>query len=216
MNWFFLRAMPWIDTRASFVASVRRAGNLLDLGSSDGGTLQHYAELRRDLAFSSSDLAGSPEVYPGDTDFRRADFECDRLPWADATFDAVTCMHVVEHLNNPAHVISEATRVLKHGGQIYLETPHPKSLKMQSPQGEGTEHITVNFFDDGTHVKPVPLKELLEGNHSLSIVRSGVSRNLLIAAAYPVLLAFRKRTRARYVAQLHWTGWSTFAIATRL
>lgn len=188
---------------------------MLDLGSADGGTLRHFAELRADLVLSASDLARSPDAYASYNRFSRADFDSDSRPWPDASFEPVTCVHVVEHLNTPDHLIQEAVRVLKPGGRIYVETPHPKSLHMKSPQGRGTEHVTVNFFDDKTHMRIVAPKELLEANRAVSIVKSEQSRNLVIAAAFPLLFVFRNCTRGRYVAQLHWTGWSAFAIAVK-
>src|SRR5688500_401202 len=126
MNWSLLRFAPWIDTRAKFVDGTPRGGALLDLGSSDGGTLRHFAELRPDLSLSAADIEGHPEAYPPGTGFKRADFDHDALPWADRSFDRITCMHVVEHLQNPRHLISEAWRVLKPGGSLYIETPAPE------------------------------------------------------------------------------------------
>ena len=106
-------------------------------------------ELRPDLSVAASDIAGMPENYPPKTEFRSANFDVDELPWPANTFDAITCMHVIEHLRNPGRIFEEASRVLKPGGVIYVETPDPKSLNMRSPVGAGTEHVTVNFFDEG-------------------------------------------------------------------
>src|SRR5277367_3143450 len=60
MNWAMLRQVPWLDTRARFVAGTPRNGALLDLGSSDGETLGHFAELRPDLRLFAVDKAGEP------------------------------------------------------------------------------------------------------------------------------------------------------------
>lgn len=98
------------------MSSIPSGGHILDLGSSDGGTLRHIRELRPDLEISSSDIEGHPESYPLRTDFRRADFDSDRLPWPDESFDAITCMHVVEHLLQPDRILSEAARLLRPGG----------------------------------------------------------------------------------------------------
>ena len=217
MRWDRFRHIPWVDTRAKFVASIPKNGSLLDLGSSDGGTLNHFAELRPDLSLASSDIAGNPTAYPRGTDFRKANFDTDTLPWTERTFDAITCMHVVEHLVDPSHIISECARLLKPGGRVYIETPHPKTVNMKSPVGAGTEHVTVNFFDDSTHLRPVPAAELMRDAESsgLRVVESGASRNLLFAASFPFLFLLRPRSRARYVAQIHFVGWSAFIIGAR-
>ena len=217
MNWSLLRAAPWIDTRAKFVASTPRGGSLLDLGASDGGTLRHFAELRPDVSFAAADIEGRPDAYPRGTDFKRADFDNDRLPWPDGSFDRVTCMHVVEHLKNPGHVIAEAFRVLKPGGSLYVETPAPETVDMESAKGAAKGRVTVNFYDDPTHVRPVPAGELARLATDAGFVRveTGTSRNLVFAASFPLLRVVLPYTRSRYVAQLHWTGWSVYAIATR-
>lgn len=217
MNWKWLRLAPWIDSRARFVSSIRSGGHILDLGSSDGGTLRHIKELRPDLMLSSSDIAGKPEFYPPGTDFRAADFDSDKLPWPDQSFDSITCMHVVEHLREPERILSEAARLLRPGGRIYVETPHPKSLQMKSGSGPGAEHVTINFFDDATHIRVVPVDEIAESASrvGLEVIESGISRNWLFASLFPFLYLIRNKSRKRYVAQLHWTGWSAFAIAGR-
>ncbi len=46
-----------------------------------------------------------------------------RLPFADETFDCVVLADVIEHIDTPDIVISEARRVLRRGGQILLTTP---------------------------------------------------------------------------------------------
>ena len=61
MNWLCLRPWPWLDTRARFVARVPRNGRLLDLGSSDGESLGHLAQLRPDLRLGAADKLGQPD-----------------------------------------------------------------------------------------------------------------------------------------------------------
>lgn len=43
-----------------------------------------------------------------------------RLPFADETFDAVFCRHVLQAIENPAEVLEEMVRVLRPGGVLHL------------------------------------------------------------------------------------------------
>lgn len=216
MNWSRWRLIPWIDTRAAFVAQTPRGGRLLDLGSSDGGTLCHMAELRPDLVFASVDIAGRPQHTPPNIDFARADLETDRLPWPDRSFDSITCMHVVEHLRSADNLWRETARLLKPGGRIYVETPAPESVNAPSPPESLRGKVTLNFYDDSTHVAPVPIAALAEDARAQALVvrRAGRSRNWLFVASYPFLVLLGQ-SRKRYVAKLHWTGWSAYLVAER-
>jgi len=46
-----------------------------------------------------------------------------RLPFADATFDAIFCESVIEHVPDPEGFLVAASRALKPGGYWYLEVP---------------------------------------------------------------------------------------------
>ena len=48
----------------------------------------------------------------------------------------------------------------------------------------------------------------------LEVIDSGVSRNWLLAAAYP-LFALMPPSRNRFTARIHWLGWSAYLIARR-
>ena len=212
MNWANLRPFPWLDTRARFVARTPRRGTLLDLGSSDGETLRHFAELRPDLHLFAADKAGQPEKYPDGCQFHRADFECERLPWSDNSMDAITCMHLVEHLHDCNLLLREIARLLKRGGRAYFETPHPRTLTLPSLR----DQFTLNFYDDPTHVRLVTMDALARQARSAGLATgsSGTSRNWLFAAAHLILL-FSPPSRKKFTARAHWLGWSAFLIARR-
>jgi SAM-dependent methyltransferase len=189
---------------------------LLDLGSWNGETLRHFAELRPDLNFFSADKAGMPEAYPVGCQYHQADLERDPLPWPDGSMDAITCMHLIEHLNDLKPLVREIARLLKPGGRVYFETPHPKTLTLSGPKGGGVGLISMNFFDDCSHVRLVPvglLAQLLRPQ-GLEVLKNGVSRNWLFTAAYLgywILPASRKKC----IAQVHWIGWSAYLTARR-
>lgn len=150
MNWKYLRQVPWLDTRAKFVAATPQKGSLLDLGSSDGKTLCHFAELRPDLNYFAADIADYSRNYPAGCQFQRINLEEEKLRWPDASMDSITCSHLVEHLKNLDTLVGEISRLLKPGGRVYFETPHPKTLALPSLSGPAADTFTMNFYDDHT------------------------------------------------------------------
>ena len=44
------------------------------------------------------------------------------LPYADETFDAVVCVHLLEHVASLSRVLAEASRVLRPGGIFLFDT----------------------------------------------------------------------------------------------
>jgi len=60
-----------------------------------------------------------PEAdFVGDVDLNKP------LPFDDETFDGAHLQEVIEHIENPAHVVREFARVLKPGGVFVLSTPN--------------------------------------------------------------------------------------------
>jgi SAM-dependent methyltransferase len=214
MNWKYLRRFPGLDTRARFVAGTPPGGSLLDLGCSSGSTLYHYGELRPDLKFFAVDIDDVLEKRPPNCEFRRGDVEHDPLPWPDACMDAITCTHVIEHLHDLTLLIRESGRLLKPGGRIYFEAPHPKSLTLSSAPGTHVGKFCINFLDASCHVRMVPMGLLSEyvREAGLEVIDSGISRNWLIAAAYPFYF-FRRPSHKKFTSYLHWLGWSAYLIA---
>jgi ubiquinone/menaquinone biosynthesis C-methylase UbiE len=53
--------------------------------------------------------------------------QLDHLPFADASFDLVTCNMVVEHLPAPLPTFHEMSRVLAPGGLLLVHTPNTKN-----------------------------------------------------------------------------------------
>jgi SAM-dependent methyltransferase len=47
-----------------------------------------------------------------------------RIPWPDETFDVVYSSYVLEHVERPAELMAEASRILKPGGTFIARTPN--------------------------------------------------------------------------------------------
>ncbi|MFC3813558.1 class I SAM-dependent methyltransferase [Lysobacter sp. GCM10012299] len=93
-------------------------GKILDIGAGDRwierelSAGQVYVAL--DYPSTGRDLYGArPDVFA----------DAGALPFADATFDGVVCLEVIEHVPDPGRVISEMARVLRPGGRAWLSMP---------------------------------------------------------------------------------------------
>ncbi len=58
----------------------------------------------------------------------RADVLCDvnRLPYPfrDSAFDALRATHLIEHVDHVVRTVEEFHRLVRHGGTVYIATPH--------------------------------------------------------------------------------------------
>jgi len=54
--------------------------------------------------------------------------DAESLPFRDESFDAVVATEVLEHLDEPGRMLSEARRVLRPGGQFFMTTPNAQAL----------------------------------------------------------------------------------------
>lgn len=57
-----------------------------------------------------------------------ADAHC--LPFRDCSFDGCVAYSVLEHVNNPLHVIGEVNRILKENGWFKIRVPRDSRLKL--------------------------------------------------------------------------------------
>lgn len=111
---------PWL------VEQLAAAGarDVLDIGCGGGFLSNHLAR----AGFAVTGLDPSPEAleiaarYDTAGTVRHVVGDGLRLPFADASFDAVTAMDVLEHVEAPARLIAEAARVLRPGGRFFFYT----------------------------------------------------------------------------------------------
>jgi len=92
-------------------------GRVLDLGCG----IKPYESLFRADQYVGVEYQGEGETYAKD----KADFFYDgrNLPFEDASFDAVFCSEVFEHVFNLEEILKELHRVLKPGGKMLLTFP---------------------------------------------------------------------------------------------
>ncbi|MFM5947793.1 MAG: class I SAM-dependent methyltransferase [Novosphingobium sp.] len=92
-----------------------------------GGTL---AEGEDELEQAARYEVVRTDIYLGPN----VDIVCDghALPFADASFDAVLCQAVIEHVLDPAQVVNEIHRVLRRGGLVAAETSFMQQVHMDA------------------------------------------------------------------------------------
>jgi 2-polyprenyl-3-methyl-5-hydroxy-6-metoxy-1,4-benzoquinol methylase len=100
------------------------------------------------------------------------DLNVEKLPYADAKYDLVTCTEVLEHLEHYRETIREVHRVLKTDGAFVLTTPNIVNLKSR------VRFMVIGFYNlfgplhfneselhsAGGHINPIGLYFLI---HSL-------------------------------------------------
>ena len=73
------------------------------------------------LGMTGQELAANPRLASFDVVDLNA---TPRLPYADASFDAVLCAVSIQYLTRPLEVFAEAARVLRPGGRVAVATSH--------------------------------------------------------------------------------------------
>jgi SAM-dependent methyltransferase len=124
-HWWFAGRRRILESFVrSIVADLNLGGRpprILDVGCGTGANLEMLAQFGETEGVDVSEDAlafcrarGLDRVKLG---------AAERLPYADASFDLVTALDVVEHLDDDAAGLSEMRRVLRPGGRALLFVP---------------------------------------------------------------------------------------------
>ncbi len=107
------------DTVVQILRGLSR-GRLLDVPAGQGALALRLSEAGFDL--HCCDLY--PEIFrlPG-VEIKRGDLS-GRLPYDSGSFDYVTCVEGLEHIENPAQAIREFYRLLRPGGRLIVSVPN--------------------------------------------------------------------------------------------
>ena len=68
-----------------------------------------------------------------------------RLPFADATFDAVHCERVLMHVEDPSLAIREMRRVVRPGGRVLVAEVYAAGARMDHPDSEAERLISAEL-----------------------------------------------------------------------
>lgn len=126
----YLREWAW--KRATFRFNVATLesfidrGRILDIGCGHGFFLQEldpsrWQRIGLDMAEAAARETRKTGIEVHCTNLERANFP-------EASFDAITAFHLLEHVFDPRGLLGEVYRILKPGGFIYLELPDMGSV----------------------------------------------------------------------------------------
>lgn len=130
----------------SFIESLPQNAHVLDVGCGAGKTMKMVKVLRPDVKITGMDFTDMRPFLPEDMEFVQGNVDALTELYPEATFDAVICQHVVEHLLYPVPIMNGIRFVLKPGGRAFIETPNWTRLLLPF------SHLW--FWSDYTHVRP--------------------------------------------------------------
>ena len=197
--------LGWIDAHAALPGK-----RVLDVGC--GGGILSDSMARRGASVLGIDLASKPlkvaqlhalEAGTPNVEYREIAAEA-LAAQAPASFDAVTCMEMLEHVPDPSSIVAACAALVKPGGWIFFSTIN-RNAKAFVFAIVGAEHV-LQLLPKGTHeyakfIRPSELAQWcrnagLELTDTRGMEYSPVTRRywLLADTSVNYLLACRRPT----------------------
>ena len=129
--------------------------SVLDLGAGTGAWANRLAVAGYQvtaLERPNAGYAGSASLVEGDLNEDFAEL------FGAKRFDLVTCIEVIEHVENPRHLLRNARRLLARGGMLVITTPNIESTAGRLRflwTGELRHFGRDPRFNEPTHITPI-------------------------------------------------------------
>jgi SAM-dependent methyltransferase len=128
-------------TVVGILAALPR-GALLDAPAGEGALAARLIAVGFEV--SCADLY--PEIFRlSGVEIKQGDLNRD-LPFGSESFDYVTCLEGLEHIENPQHAIREFARVLRPGGHLIVSVPNILNIE---------ERLKWLVYGYTSHFKPI-------------------------------------------------------------
>jgi ubiquinone/menaquinone biosynthesis C-methylase UbiE len=156
----FDRFVAWCRFRAA-APHIRSGSTVCDLGCGAGAPFLNYVQARLVSGVGLDEYAG---VSPHDKiSIISADITAS-LPLESEQFDHVTMLAVLEHLTQPAAVLSEAYRILLPNGTLAMTWPSPAvDPLLEILTRMKIVHHELGFDQHQPRIPKKKLKEMLAG-----------------------------------------------------
>lgn len=115
--------LPWITAKINSHFNISKVLRILDVGCGAGFATSFFASLNYDVTgvdLSLGSLETAKKFGPSNVTYVQADART--LPFTSSEFDVVISLDFLEHVENPADVICEISRVLKSNGLFFYHT----------------------------------------------------------------------------------------------
>jgi SAM-dependent methyltransferase len=193
------------DWVASIAAQMETGAAILDVGAGQC----RYRELFAHCEYRSQDFG----AYPGTDDglFQEAwtygdiDYTSDitSIPVDDASFDAVLCTEVLEHVLHPIEAIGEMSRILRPGGRLYLSAPLGSGLHQEPFHFYGG--FTPHFYQEVLASFDLSIVSITTNGHFFQLLAQELERAESIVRTAGLRRWDPKRLLVRVLADRHVT-----------
>jgi SAM-dependent methyltransferase len=185
-----------MKTIASFIQrNTSYDSKILDWGCGDGAFINLLRASGLHCVGIDAYKTESNDPYILNTTIEKADFP-------DASFDIITCFHVLEHLPDPLNSIKHALRLLKKGGKLIVEVPNLDAIgfrmfKRNWQPLEIPTHLN--------HFTPVTLQKVFESAGESEVIKKEffshrISPSAFVLSVFPSFSPrrIRKKYKGRY------------------
>ncbi len=208
------------DQRMRLFRSLNPTSRVLDLGCGEGINGTKLIAIHPHIQLYGVDILPKERV-PAFYSYTEVDLDKGILPFPDFYFDAVVLTHVIEHLSSPLLLGKDINRVMKHGGEMFVEAPNWNSALAPSFSFHRERHNRFNFYDDPTHLKPWSkqgIYEYLSYYCGLRVVSVGTVRNWVRVPFDFLVIPFGVLTgNSTYIVSSFWNlfGWCIYGVGIK-
>jgi 2-polyprenyl-3-methyl-5-hydroxy-6-metoxy-1,4-benzoquinol methylase len=135
-------------------------GQHLDFGSGRGAFLEKICKEIPELSPHGVDLMSAPESLVTLVQWTQADLNED-LPFNESSFDSISALEIIEHLENPRHLFRELYRILKSGGLLIMSTPNNESWRALLSYWRRGHFVAFTDRDYPAHITALNRKDLM-------------------------------------------------------